>query len=150
MGREKKVRVLVVDDDSAYVWNIGSHLDSRGYEVFVAIDGPMAIWRAISERPDLIVLDAEMPGLDGYEVCRRIREFSTVPIIMLTVFEESASRVKGLNIGADHCLVKPCSFEELVARIQAVLRRVAISKGNKHRHLFGQLELPGKVLNGTC
>jgi DNA-binding response OmpR family regulator len=142
MGRGKRARILVVDDDPAYLWLIGSTLDSKGYEVFVAADGPMAIWRTINERPDLVVLDTEMPELDGYEVCRRVREFSTVPIIMLTVFRESANKVKGLNIGADHCLVKPCSFEELVARIEALLRRVAISKGKKYCPLFGQLGLP--------
>jgi DNA-binding response OmpR family regulator len=80
-----------------------------------------------SEQPDLIVLDIRMPGMDGLEVCRSVREFSTVPIVMLTALAEDAEKVQGLNVGADDYITKPFSAEELLARVQAVLRRVEFS-----------------------
>jgi DNA-binding response OmpR family regulator len=122
-----KVRVLVVDDEPGYVWAIQVNLEARGYGVLVASDGQTAVELAASEKPDLIVLDIKMPGLDGYEVCYRIREFSTVPIIMLTAVVENAAKVKGLDIGADDYVTKPFNIAELLARMQAVLRRVELS-----------------------
>lgn len=128
--------ILVVDDDCSYTWTIQSNLEAQGYKVLTAQDGQAAIELAIYEEPDLIVLGIEIPGLDGYEVCRRIREFSTVPIIMLTMFAGAAHQVKGLNIGADQCMTKPFNIKELLARIRAVLRRVEISKQKEHRLIF--------------
>jgi DNA-binding response OmpR family regulator len=84
---------------------------------------------AASQEPDLILIDVRMPGLDGYELCRRIREFSTVPILMLTALTEEADKVKGLDSGADDYVTKPFSAEELLARVRAMLRRVEFSAG---------------------
>ena len=123
-----KVHILVVDDEPRYVWAIKINLEARGYEVLTARDGPTAIELAVTEEPDLIVLDIRMPGMDGYEVCRRIREFSTAPIIMLTALAEDADKVKGLDTGADDYVTKPFSADELLARVRAALRRVELSE----------------------
>jgi DNA-binding response OmpR family regulator len=123
-----KIRVLVVDDEPRYIWAVQVNLEARGYEVLAAQDGQAALELAASEEPDLILLDIRMPGLDGYEVCGRIREFSAVPIIMLTALAEDTDKVKGLDIGADDYVTKPFSAEELLARIRAALRRVELSE----------------------
>ena len=131
-----KVRILVVDDEPRYVWTIQVNLEARGYEVLVAGDGQRAVELVVTEEPDLIVLDIRMPGLDGYEVCRRIREFSTVPIIMLTALAEDVDKVKGLDAGADDYVTKPFSAEELLARVRAVLRRAGFSEQQAPRPIF--------------
>jgi DNA-binding response OmpR family regulator len=123
-----RVRVLVVDDEPRYVRAIQVNLEASGYEVLAARNGQTAIELAASEAPDLILLDIRMPGLDGYEVCRRIREFSAVPIIMLTAMAEDADKVKGLDIGADDYVTKPFSADELLARVRSALRRVELSE----------------------
>ena len=134
-----KVRILVVDDEPQYVWTIQVSMEAKGYEVLVAEDGQTAIECIINEDPDIVILDVKMPGLDGYEVCRRVREFSTVPIIMLTGLAGSANRIRGLDVGADHYMTKPFSLAELLARMQAVLRRVEISKMRRPPfHFSGQ------------
>ena len=130
-----KMRVLVVDDEPGYVWAIQVNLEARGYAVLVASDGQTAVELAASEKPDLIVLDIKMPGLDGYEACYRIREFSTAPIIMLTALVENAAKVKGLDMGADDYVTKPFNIAELLARIQAVLRCVELS-GRQDPRIF--------------
>jgi DNA-binding response OmpR family regulator len=131
-----KIRILVVDDEARYVWAIKVNLEARGYEVLTARDGQMAIELAVNEEPNLIILDIRMPGMDGYEVCRRIREFSAVPIIMLTALAEDADKVKGLNSGADDYVTKPFSAEELVARVRAALRRVELSERKEPNPVF--------------
>jgi DNA-binding response OmpR family regulator len=131
-----KVHILVVDDEPRYVRALQINLEASGYKVLAARDGQTAIELAVSEEPDLILLDIRMPGLDGYEVCRRIREFSAVPIIMLTALAEDADKVKGLDIGADDYVTKPFSAEELWARVRAVLRRVELSERQKPRPTF--------------
>ncbi len=123
-----KARILVVDDEPRYVRAIQFNLEASGYEVFAARDGQTAIELAASEEPDLILLDIRMLGLDGYEVCQHIREFSAVPIIMLTALAEDADKVKGLDTGADDYVTKPFSADELLARVRAVLRRVELSE----------------------
>jgi len=138
-----KVRILVVDDEPQYVWTIQVSMEAKGYEVLVAEDGQTAIECIINEYPDIVILDVKMPGLDGYEVCRRVREFSTVPIIMLTGLAGSANRIRGLDVGADHYMTKPFSLAELLARMQAVLRRVEISKMRRPPfHFSGRFRLP--------
>jgi DNA-binding response OmpR family regulator len=123
-----KVCILVVDDEPRYIRAIQINLKASGYEVITARDGQTAIELAASEEPDLILLDIRMVGLDGYEVCRRIREFSAVPIIMLTALAEDADKVAGLDVGADDYVTKPFSADELLARVRAVLRRVELSE----------------------
>ena len=131
-----KARILVVDDEPRYVRAIQVNLQASGYEVLAARDGQTAIDLAASEAPDLILLDIRMPGLDGYEVCRRIREFSAVPIIMLTALAEDADKVKGLNTGADDYVTKPFSADELLARVRAALRRVELSERQEPHPTF--------------
>ncbi len=115
--------VLVVDDEPRYVRLLRANLESLGYRVVAADAGASAVQRAESEDPDLILLDLMLPDLDGYEVCRQIREFSTVPIIMLTARRQQTDKVRGLDLGADDYLTKPFDAEELLARVRAQLRR---------------------------
>ncbi len=127
--KDGKVQILVVDDEPRYVWAIRLNLESRGYEVLTAGDGQTALEIAAVESPDLVILDIRLPRLDGFEVCRRLREFSTVPIIMLTALAEDADKVAGLDVGADDYVTKPFSAEELLARVRAALRRVEYTEG---------------------
>jgi DNA-binding response OmpR family regulator len=120
-------RILVVDDEPKYVRGIQVVLEAKGYTVLTAREGQTALALAAKENLQLILLDVRMPGIDGYETCRRIREFSTVPVIMLTALAETADKVKGLDSGADDYVTKPFSTEELLARVKAVLRRAEIS-----------------------
>lgn len=136
MNRDKP-RILVTDDEPKYVRALQVNLEASGYEVLTAQDGLAAVELAASERLDLIMLDIKMPGLDGYETCRRIREFSAVPIIMLTALAEDADKVKGLDAGADDYVTKPFSADELLARVRAVLRRAELS-GQKEDQLTFQ------------
>jgi len=123
------VRLLVVEDEPKYIWAITTNLKARGYLVLSAQDGQKAVELAASEEPDLVLLDIKIPGINGYEVCRRIREFSTVPIIMITAMAEEADKVHGLDMGADDYITKPFSVPELLARVKAALRRVEYSDG---------------------
>ncbi|MGD9145730.1 MAG: response regulator transcription factor [Anaerolineae bacterium] len=131
MGSKRGGRhsILVVDDEPKYVWAIRTNLEARGYDVLTAGDGRSGLDLAASQEPDLILIDVRMPGLGGHELCRRIREFSTVPIIMLTALADEANKVKGLDSGADDYVTKPFSAEELLARVRAMLRRVELSVG---------------------
>jgi|ERR1035437_689742 DNA-binding response OmpR family regulator len=116
-------RILVVDDEPPIVELVRGYLLREGWTVDVAIDGPSAIEQARSNRPDVIVLDLMLPGIDGLEVCRQVRTFSDAYVLMLTARSEEIDRIVGLSVGADDYLVKPFSPRELVARIKAVLRR---------------------------
>jgi len=128
MHKGKKTRILVADDEIRYVRAIQVNLEAVGYEVLVARDGQQALELVAAEEPDLVILDLKMPGLDGLEVCRRVREFSTVPIIMLTALAEDADKVKGLDTGADDYVTKPFSAGELMSRVRAALRRVELAE----------------------
>jgi DNA-binding response OmpR family regulator len=139
--RKEKVRILVVDDEPKYVWSMQVNLEARGYQVLVARDGQAAVELAAREKPDLIVLDIKMPGMDGYEVCWRIREFSAAPIIMLTAMAEEADKIKGLDMGADDYVTKPFSVNELLARVRAALRRVGLLEPKEPRPIFEAGEL---------
>jgi DNA-binding response OmpR family regulator len=116
-------RVLVVDDELALARIVGSYLQGEGFAVDLAHDGPRAVEAARDTDPELVVLDVMLPGLDGIEACRRIRQFSDCYIIMLTARDEEIDKVVGLSVGADDYLVKPFSPRELVARVRAMLRR---------------------------
>lgn len=116
-------RVLVVDDEAPIVDLVRGYLRAEGMDVFVAGDGPSAVEAVRRERPDVVVLDVMLPGLDGFEVLRRIRTFSDAYVVMLTARAEEIDRIVGLAVGADDYLVKPFSPRELVARIRALLRR---------------------------
>jgi DNA-binding response OmpR family regulator len=116
-------RVLIVDDEPRYLRLLEANLRTEEYEVVTAQDGQQAIETFSSQPIDLILLDIMMPRLDGFSTCQRIREFSSVPIIILTAKGEEQDRVRGLDLGADDYLVKPFSATELLARVRAVLRR---------------------------
>lgn len=116
-------KVLVVDDESPIADILKFNLEREGYHVLLAHDGEQAVDLALTELPDLVVLDIMLPGLDGFEACRLIRERSAVPIIMLTAKETENDKVRGLELGADDYLTKPFSPRELVARVRALLRR---------------------------
>ncbi|WP_306322752.1 MULTISPECIES: response regulator transcription factor [unclassified Streptomyces] len=116
-------RVLVVDDDPTVAEVVAGYLDRAGYRVDRADDGPAALARAAAHRPDLVVLDLMLPGMDGLEVCRRMRARGPVPVIMLTARGDEDDRILGLEVGADDYVTKPFSPRELVLRVESVLRR---------------------------
>lgn len=119
----KKGLVLVVDDEPHIIKLVRANLESAGYRVVTAADGEQAISTARNEMPDLILLDIMLPRVDGYAVCQRIREFSAVPVIMLTARSTEVDLVHGFEVGADDYLTKPFAVSELLMRVQAVLRR---------------------------
>ncbi|MFF9277447.1 response regulator [Streptomyces griseosporeus] len=116
-------RVLVVDDDPTVAEVVSGYLDRAGYVVDRAGDGPAALARAAAHWPDLVVLDLMLPGMDGLEVCRRMRGHGPVPVIMLTARGDEDDRILGLEVGADDYVTKPFSPRELVLRVESVLRR---------------------------
>ena len=120
---EKKT-ILVVEDEKAIADILVFNLQREGYDTIVAYDGTEGLRHALEDAPDLILLDVMLPGMDGFEVCKRVREkFHNTPIIMLTAKSAEIDKVVGLEIGADDYITKPYSFRELLARIRAVLRR---------------------------
>lgn len=117
------MKILAVDDEPLYLRLLKVNLEPEGYEVLTASNGETALELVASKQPDLVILDVMMPKLDGITTCERIRQFSNVPIIILTARGEEQDRVRGLDVGADDYVVKPFSVTELVARVRAVLRR---------------------------
>lgn len=116
-------KILVVEDEPTLVETLEYNLSHQDYEVFTATDGREALAIAREEHPDLIVLDLMLPGIDGIEVCRVLRQEMSVPILMLTARDEEVDKVVGLEVGADDYLTKPFSMRELMARVKALLRR---------------------------
>jgi DNA-binding response OmpR family regulator len=125
-------RILVVDDEERMIRFIRMNLEHDGFQVADAFNGKQAIQRIRDVTPDLILLDVMMPDLDGFEVLETIREFSNVPVIMLTAKGEEDDRVRGLEHGADDYIVKPFSPRELVSRVKAVMRRTEGATGSMH------------------
>ncbi len=115
--------ILVVEDEPTIAEAVASRLRSEGFQVEVAVDGPTAVDRCAALAPDLVVLDLNLPGFDGIEVCRRIHMYRRVPVVMLTARDDETDMLVGLGVGADDYMTKPFSPRELVARIKAVLRR---------------------------
>lgn len=131
-------RILIVEDEKEIAGYLRRGLAFEGFAVEVAADGPGGLAAARERPPDLVILDVMLPGMDGIEVCRRLRAGSDVPIIMLTARETVPDRVAGLESGADDYLIKPFAFEELLARIRALLRRnVARAEGPVVLHVSG-------------
>jgi len=116
-------KILVVDDEKPIVEILRLNLEKNGYKVICAYDGEAAVEMANSQEPDLILLDVMLPKMDGFSVCKTIREKSSIPIIMLTAREEEVDKVLGLELGADDYMTKPFSLRELMARVKANLRR---------------------------
>lgn len=119
-----KAKVLLIDDDTTLLEALSLYLSKSDYQVHTASDGLQGLQQTYEHKPDIIVLDVMMPKLDGWETCRRIREVSSVPVIMLTARGQEMDKVMGLKLGADDYVTKPFSLKELQARIDAVLRRV--------------------------
>ena len=116
--------MLVVDDEEAIAEAVRARLESEGYHVLVAVDGPQAIELHRERHPDLVVLDLMLPGMDGLEVCKEIQRTSWTPVLMLTARTEETDKVAGFAVGADDYLTKPFSLRELAARVKAILRRI--------------------------
>ncbi len=121
-----KSKVLVVEDEPTLLETLAYNLNRQGYEVTTASDGHTALDVARREQPELIVLDVMLPGIDGLEVCRLLRQEMSVPIIMLTARADEVDKIVGLEVGADDYLTKPFSMRELLARVKAMLRRVRL------------------------
>jgi len=127
--------VLVVEDEPLINQAVGDRLRAEGHRVVSAYDGPGAVAAYDEHLPDLVVLDVMLPGLDGLEVCRRLRAASPqLPILLLTARDRVPDRVAGLDAGADDYLVKPFAFDELLARVRALLRRTRTGEGEAYRH----------------
>ncbi len=116
--------ILVVDDEEAIAEAVRARLESEGYRVLVAFDGPQAIELHREHTPDLVVLDLMLPGMDGLEVCKALQRDGWTPVLMLTAKTEEADKVAGFAVGADDYLTKPFSLRELAARVTAILRRI--------------------------
>lgn len=138
--------VLIVEDEQAIMDILKFNFTKEGYRVIEAMDGEAGLNLALSENPDLILLDVMLPKMDGFEVCKKVREKSSVPIIMLTAREEEVDKVLGLELGADDYITKPFSIRELTARVKANLRRTSIdreqtSAGNAETISSGELSI---------
>ena len=142
---EKKV--LVVDDERPIVEILKINLQREGYVVFEAYDGEEAVNKAMTVEPDLILLDVMLPKLDGFSVCKKIREKSSVPILMLTAREEELDKVLGLELGADDYITKPFSVRELMARVKANMRRNQTVFEDKAEAPAEKLEISGFLLD---
>jgi two-component system, OmpR family, alkaline phosphatase synthesis response regulator PhoP len=132
-------RILVVDDEPKILDVVRDYLSEAGFAVTTAPDGPTALASARAQPPDLVVLDLGLPGLDGLDVARQLRQGSPLPIIMLTARGDETDRVLGLELGADDYLVKPFSPRELVARVRAVLRRSDGTAGEREQFAVGDV-----------
>ena len=119
----RRPRILVVDDELAIVKLLRANLEANGFETIAAMDGAEALQTIERELPDLVVLDIMLPKIDGFEVCRRIREWSQIPIIMLSALGDEEDKVKCLELGADDYITKPFGINELIARVRSVFRR---------------------------
>lgn len=129
-------RILVVDDEARYLRLIRFNLEAGGYLVDTVASGEEALARFAQHTPDLVILDLRLPGIDGFAVCQKLREFSTVPIIMLTALGRDDDKVRGLREGADDYVVKPFSAQELLARVEAVLRRAHLTEAAAREPAF--------------
>jgi len=136
-------KILVIDDDAELLGLTQVWLQNAGYEAVTAEDGAAGLRRVYSSRPDLVLLDVSMPQLDGWEVCRRIRDMSDIPVIMVTINGQKADRLRGFSLGADDYITKPFDFPEMIARVGAVLQRsgAARQQGRKSTFHYGELEI---------
>lgn len=132
----EKEKILTVDDEPRFIKLIDANLRTAGFEVLTATDGKTAIDILANQSPDLVLLDVMMPEMDGFQTLDRIREFSNIPVIMLTAKGEEADRVEGLNRGADDYVVKPFSADELLARVRAVIRRAQLQPEDVQQRIF--------------
>jgi len=125
------VKILVIDDEQSIIDLVTAYLRQEGYEVYTAMDGPTGLRAARAYRPDLIVLDVMLPGMDGIELLTHLRRESDVYVIMLTAKSEETDKIVGLSVGADDYLTKPFSPRELVARVKAAMRRLRVTSASE-------------------
>ena len=145
-----KQKILIVDDDENIAELISLYLTKECYETQIVHDGESALLAVPSFKPDLILLDLMLPGIDGYQVCRELRKDTAVPIIMLSAKGEVFDKVLGLELGADDYIIKPFDSKELVARVKAVLRRTAAPAAVSAPEQHGQyVEFPDLIVNLT-
>jgi DNA-binding response OmpR family regulator len=142
----KKTTVVAADDDPQLLRLVTRNLQLEGYDVIAVSDGQQALTQIEQQVPDLVLLDVMMPKMDGFTVCHRVRDFSTVPIIIVTARGQDQDKVRGLDLGADDYLTKPFSVDELLARVRAVLRRTQFtakdsSQGLQTTATIGDLEI---------
>jgi len=138
--------ILVIEDEAGIVELVQLHLEEAGFRVLSAGDGLTGLGLHARECPDLVVLDLLLPGVDGWEVCRRIHQLAPTPVLMLTARRLESDRVRGLDLGADDYLTKPFSPRELVSRVRAILRRTARSSGDKPAPQRDRLTFPGMTI----
>ena len=119
----KKTRILIVDDELSILKYLRINLEAEGYEVLSSMNGVQALQTLEAELPDLVVLDIMMPEMDGFDVCRRLREWSQIPVIMLSALDDESDKVQCLDLGADDYITKPFGKAEFIARVRAVMRR---------------------------
>jgi DNA-binding response OmpR family regulator len=127
----KKTTILVADDDAQILRLVTRNLQLEGYQTLTATNGQEALEQIEAKTPDAVLLDVMMPKLDGFAVCERVREFSTVPIVLITARGQEQDKIRGLDLGADDYLTKPFSVDELLARVRAVLRRSAFGAADQ-------------------
>jgi two-component system KDP operon response regulator KdpE len=127
----KKTRILIVDDELSILKYLRANLEVEGYEVLAAMNGIQALRTLEAEMPDLVVLDIMMPEMDGLDVCRRLREWSQIPIIMLSARDDESDKVQCLDLGADDYITKPFGKDEFVARVRAVMRRAEAPRATR-------------------
>ena len=149
MEENVKPRILVVEDEASLARFLQLELNHEGYQVEIARDGYEALARINETGWDLILLDLMLPGLEGFEVCRRVREKSDVPIIMLTARDAMRDKIKGLDMGADDYITKPFAVEELLARIRARLRRAGTQRLNEDKLIVSDLVICRKTRQVT-
>lgn len=141
----EKKKILIIEDEQSISDIIKFNLEKEGYETLTAYDGQAGYDKALSENPDLILLDVMLPLMDGFQVCKKVRETSLVPILMLTAKEEEIDKVLGLELGADDYITKPFSMRELIARIKANIRRTdftdIVKDAPSDVQVFGNLEI---------
>lgn len=138
-------KILIVDDEHNIVDILKVNLEREGYLTLAAYDGAQALDMGLTQKPDLILLDCMLPKMDGFDVCRKLRQQTNVPILMLTAKSEEIDKVLGLELGADDYITKPFSVREVLARVKAQLRRVSLSDYEHEDHprvlVFGDLEI---------
>jgi len=142
-------KILVVDDEKPIVDLISFNLKKEGHEIIEAHDGEQAYNMALSEKPDLILLDVMLPKMDGFTVCRKLREKISTPIIMITAKEEEVDKVLGLELGADDYMTKPFGIRELIARVKANLRRTEIETQIDAESSQDEMKIDELVINFT-
>ncbi|MBX5451944.1 MAG: response regulator transcription factor [Thermogemmatispora sp.] len=144
-------KILIIEDEEGIIHLLNLYLKDAGYNVIAAHDAADGLALHARERPDLVILDIMLPGLDGFEVCRRIRSWSSTPILILTARGDEDDRIRGLDLGADDYLVKPFSPRELVSRVRAILRRVSggsgEGNGNQGKRESEVLRFPGLTID---